>query len=83
MKSRPVSLLILYACLLSAVIWYLIGPPIGRADYGELMGTSADCGGGVSVTCAPGLVCKCTDNVGCAGYDQHGNFVRDYPCPSD
>ena len=77
MKSLSLSHLLLYVCLILAVI-FLVEPPITVAATG-----SADCGAGRTVTCSGVYKCVCEDGVGCTGYDMYGNPVQDRPCPAD
>lgn len=77
MKSCPISLIVLYACLVLAVI--LLVKPLTTLAEGT---GSAHCGGGRTVTCNA-YRCECQDNVGCTGYDAQGNVILNKPCPDE
>ena len=78
MKPRPLSLVVLCICLAVAILWQLIAPVAAVAASG-----SANCGGGVSVSCLA-YRCDCRDNVGCTAYDSRGNIVssESNQCPN-
>lgn len=78
MRSRPLSLAILYACLLlTPVLIWLTATRNVAAETG-----SASCGGKRTVTCNA-YRCVCIDNSGCTGYDIRGNVVQDEPCDGE